>query len=43
VITSGYSLDLTKERLLDGPGVAFLAKPYPFDGLADVLRKIFDT
>jgi len=43
VITSGYSLDLTKERILDGPGVAFLAKPYPFDALADVLRRIFDA
>jgi signal transduction histidine kinase/ActR/RegA family two-component response regulator len=39
VITSGYSVDLTKERVLDVPGVAFLPKPYPFDGLADVLRR----
>jgi len=39
VITSGYSVDLTKERGLEGPGVAFLPKPYPFDGLADVLRR----
>jgi FixJ family two-component response regulator len=42
VITSGYSVDLTKESVLDGPGIAFLSKPYPFDGLADVLRKVFE-
>ena len=35
VITSGYSVDLTKESVLDGPGIAFLSKPYPFDGLAE--------
>jgi hypothetical protein len=35
-------MDLTKASVPDGSGVIFLAKPYPFDGLADVLRKSFD-
>jgi CheY-like chemotaxis protein len=42
VITSGYSVDLTKDRIPNASGIAFLAKPYPFDSLVDVLRKSFD-
>ena len=42
VITSGYSMDLSKASIPGGSGVIFLPKPYPFDGLADVLRRSFD-
>jgi signal transduction histidine kinase/ActR/RegA family two-component response regulator len=42
VITSGYSVNLTKESILNGPGFAFLGKPYQVNGLADVLRKSLD-
>jgi signal transduction histidine kinase/ActR/RegA family two-component response regulator len=42
VITSGYSVNLTTESILNGPGYAFLAKPYQVDGLATALRKSLD-
>jgi len=42
VITSGYSVNLNKEGILNGPGFSFLGKPYQVDGLADVLRKTLD-
>ncbi|MGA2693556.1 MAG: ATP-binding protein [Opitutaceae bacterium] len=43
VITSGYSVDLTSERVLSGPGVVFLAKPYFVDGLLKVLRECLES
>jgi CheY-like chemotaxis protein len=43
VITSGYSVDLTDESILGGPGCAFLAKPYLVEGLTEVLRTSLDS